>query len=453
MKKSLISIGAITLLSIGSATALADDLTIPHQFVSGTPAVAADVNANFAAVEAAVDDNDTRITTNTNAIATNAATIANKADAADVAANTADIAANTADIAGKAGVIHGHAGEDITSGTVNEARIDPDITRDSEVVSIVNAANIDADTLDGIDSTEFAAAAHSHSGTDITSGTVAEPRIADEITRDSEVMSIVNAEILDADTLDGFDSSDFAQKLVTDDHETRISALEEDCPTGMTRVGPTCVDTYEASVWDNATDGLQLTVVDNTNPCDDNGSDCKDAIYARSVAGVTPARGFTWFQAVQACANVGKRLLTNQEWQMAVAGTPNSGDAETDPEDCVTDLSNTGPENTGSRDLCVSSWGVHDMVGNIHEWVADWMQGGSVPFGPNGGPNIEPGFGEDTVSGTNSASTPGAGSTNFPAAIYRGGKFDAGSNAGMFAFSATRAPSVSDPGIGFRCAR
>ncbi len=61
---------------------LAGDLTIPNSFTAGTPAVAAEVNSNFTAVESAVDDNDARITTN----------------AADISTNTDDIAANTADI-------------------------------------------------------------------------------------------------------------------------------------------------------------------------------------------------------------------------------------------------------------------------------------------------------------------------------------------------------------------
>lgn len=39
----------------------AGDLTIPNEFTAGTPAVAAEVNANFDAVEVAVDDNDLRI--------------------------------------------------------------------------------------------------------------------------------------------------------------------------------------------------------------------------------------------------------------------------------------------------------------------------------------------------------------------------------------------------------
>jgi len=54
---------------------VADDVTIPNTFTAGTPARAAEVNDNFAAVEASVDDN-----------------------AADVLANAANVAANLSDI-------------------------------------------------------------------------------------------------------------------------------------------------------------------------------------------------------------------------------------------------------------------------------------------------------------------------------------------------------------------
>jgi hypothetical protein len=48
-------------LVMATATAGATDLAIPNTFTAGTPAKAAEVNANFSAVEAAVDDNDARI--------------------------------------------------------------------------------------------------------------------------------------------------------------------------------------------------------------------------------------------------------------------------------------------------------------------------------------------------------------------------------------------------------
>ncbi len=44
-----------------SVNALADTVTIPNTFSSGTPAIAAEVNDNFSAIKTAVDDNDEKI--------------------------------------------------------------------------------------------------------------------------------------------------------------------------------------------------------------------------------------------------------------------------------------------------------------------------------------------------------------------------------------------------------
>jgi len=57
MKGLLIT--CFTICTIG--TAFADEVDIPNQFSAGTPAVAAQVNANFGAVESAVDDNAMRV--------------------------------------------------------------------------------------------------------------------------------------------------------------------------------------------------------------------------------------------------------------------------------------------------------------------------------------------------------------------------------------------------------
>lgn len=60
MTISLPRIGLIASL-LGSAAIQAGPLDIPHTFAPNTPAVAAEVNQNFSAVEVAVDDNDSRI--------------------------------------------------------------------------------------------------------------------------------------------------------------------------------------------------------------------------------------------------------------------------------------------------------------------------------------------------------------------------------------------------------
>jgi hypothetical protein len=79
-------------LMLGAGATWAGDLTVPNTFTGGTQALAADVNANFDAVEAAVDDNNSRITTaqsTANGAAQAAATAQTAADAA-AAGHTVD---------------------------------------------------------------------------------------------------------------------------------------------------------------------------------------------------------------------------------------------------------------------------------------------------------------------------------------------------------------------------
>lgn len=71
-----------------------------------------------------------------------------------------------------------------------------------------------ADQLNGQSAAAFAPATHTHSGEQITGGTVADARIDSALTRDTEVMPIVLAgdgsgSGLNADTLDGYDQSSF----------------------------------------------------------------------------------------------------------------------------------------------------------------------------------------------------------------------------------------------------
>ncbi len=69
LSRQTIAALALGLCAIGPVTA--GNVTIPNTFSSGTPAVAAEVNANFGALETAVNDNDSRITANSASITTN----------------------------------------------------------------------------------------------------------------------------------------------------------------------------------------------------------------------------------------------------------------------------------------------------------------------------------------------------------------------------------------------
>lgn len=222
----------------------------------------------------------------------------------------------------------------------------------------------------------------------------------------------------------------------------------------MVRVGGICVDKYEASVWDaaggSAGGATQLSNATDYN-CSLTGNDCTN-LFARSEAGVPPSTQITWFQAQRACANAGKRLLTNAEWQMAVSGTPDPGSAGGDAPACNT--AGGALANAGERTDCTSAFGANDMIGNAWEWVADWMQGIS---GDTAGPTDDSGsqisaFGNDAAWFIDPGSADASG-TQFPGALIRGGAFDNGTAAGAFALAGQFQPSASRTVIGFRCAR
>jgi formylglycine-generating enzyme required for sulfatase activity len=228
-----------------------------------------------------------------------------------------------------------------------------------------------------------------------------------------------------------------------------------------------CIDQYEASVWsrrpaqNGQPRGTQYGREPGDYPCSIDGNDCRGVIFAASVPGVLPAAFITWFQAQQACLNAGKRLPTNAEWQGAAAGTPDTGDADDHVTTCNTDGGPTDHVPTGSRPNCVSNFRAYDMIGNVSEIVADWMQGGSHPWKPtqNLDDPTDPdrageAFGQDIMRGINPAPNRPEGSV-FPSMIIRGGMVasgDHGEGAGVFALSALQSPVSVGPS-GFRCVR
>ena len=244
------------------------------------------------------------------------------------------------------------------------------------------------------------------------------------------------------------------------------------CAPDAVVAGSVCIDTYEASVWrvpnpTGANKGLvkkiqqgkaaiadlakggatQLgTTSADYAPCADTGQNCAKDIYAVSLVGVTPSAYVTWFQAQEACANSGKRLPTSAEWQVAANGSPDPG-GDNGTTDC-----NTGNTlvvaSTGSRASCVSARGAFDMVGNLDEWVMDW-----VPH-PTSCTGWGPAFSGDRVC----LSSP-ADNTYGPGALLRGGGFTnlfgltGGADAGPLAVIGIFGPDSLASSIGFRCAR
>ncbi len=264
------------------------------------------------------------------------------------------------------------------------------------------------------------------------------------------------------------------------------AAHRQRCAPDQVAVGPVCVDKYEASIWElpedpvlvrraifgrltaaqlQAAGARQLgTIPEGTCTGEEYGADFprnghwRRPLYALSIAGVLPSTCVTWFQAEQACRLSGKRLLTNQEWQAAVAGTPDANDADDNQTTCVTASDFAAP--VGSRSACVSRWGAHDLVGNVWEWVGDWVN-------PAGGCESWPAeYGSD-LSCMGAAPQAQTSSRlarlfkrelvefrpNLPGAIIRGGNFATGSRNGAFAVFAGVNPHNVSRSTGFRCAR
>jgi formylglycine-generating enzyme len=174
---------------------------------------------------------------------------------------------------------------------------------------------------------------------------------------------------------------------------TRDSA-KTTCPEGMQLVhSRSCVDVFEGALIDKSDDSLH-------SPYE---SPKADHVYsAVSRQGIVPQAYISAKQAASACSTAGKRLCGAAEWRSACGGKngtafPYGKSRETGK--CneagksamlmyYADKMQTGlgrsemndPRlnqlegslaKSGQFSECVNDFGLHDMVGNLHEWTAD----------------------------------------------------------------------------------
>jgi formylglycine-generating enzyme required for sulfatase activity len=162
----------------------------------------------------------------------------------------------------------------------------------------------------------------------------------------------------------------------------------------MAPIGRACIDRYEARLLVKQPDGSLAPHPPHQRP---EGTE----FVAESRAGVKPQAFISQLEASLACANAGKRLCSVSEWYGAcssgrkttypygaefVAGRCNVGKPH-----LLSRLHGSNPRGWGYADFndpklalapgflaltgeysgCATPEGVHDLVGNLHEWVSD----------------------------------------------------------------------------------
>lgn len=149
-----------------------------------------------------------------------------------------------------------------------------------------------------------------------------------------------------------------------------------------------------------------------------------------------PINCVSWYHANDYCSWNGQRLPTEAEWEKAARGTDERvfpwGDSG--PSCAIAQFNGCAGDTieVGTRPLGMSPYGIHDMAGNIWEWVADWYDPTYYSVSPSEAP---------------------PGPANGSSRTLRGGHYDSYTGVLRTSYRLGDDPSASSwPHRGFRCA-
>jgi sulfatase modifying factor 1 len=173
------------------------------------------------------------------------------------------------------------------------------------------------------------------------------------------------------------------------------------CAPGMVEVeGDYCTNVGEQKClrWLDPDVKMRCAEFEPTGPCVGrtvHKKFCIDRFEYPNIPGERPVVMKTWYEAKATCEGQGKRLCGESEWTLACEGQerlPYPYGLARDAEACNIDkphpdvdekaIANPATRDaevarldqrdpSGFRDNCVSAYGVHDMTGNVDEWVVN----------------------------------------------------------------------------------
>ncbi len=91
-----------------------------------------------------------------------------------------------------------------------------------------------------------------------------------------------------------------------------------------------------------------------------------------------PVQWVTWDDCMEFCRKTGLALPTEAQWEYACRAGNQEFDADGEISDCAWDASEWGAQPVGQ--LQPNDWELHDILGNVPEWCADWY--GDYPRSP-----------------------------------------------------------------------